>query len=357
MDLDDISSVTDPDAVAWDRVTRVTVVCLIEDPGAPEGIVLVMHPEGDRWVIPSDVRRDGEDVWDDSVLRIPLETMGFRRQDTHPYALGDDGRHVAFWVLGGKYAGERMPSVDVPWWTGSVADGAALLRSQGDADAASLVEAAEESRRAMTYERRAADLHRTLVGAYLSAGTPQGGSGFGGSESEWRDARGVLVDAFDPARTPVRFLDHACANGHLPISMVAWAAELGIEVDAYGVDIAPELVDRARGDHPAYASHFFVGDALTWVHPERERFDVVHVLLDVVPAEHHRELIRHQLSRVVAPGGRLVVSEYGDPPSARSAEAQVSRSGFTVAGRTRQPTRGGRERGFPSVWIEAPAPA
>jgi hypothetical protein len=50
---------------------------------------------------------------------------------------------------------------------------------------------------------------------------------------------------------------------------------------------------------------------------------------------------------------RLLLSEYGDPPSSRSAETQVTRAGFTVAGRCRQPTRDDRERGFPSVWIDA----
>jgi SAM-dependent methyltransferase len=135
--------------------------------------------------------------------------------------------------------------------------------------------------------------------------------------------------------------------------MVGWGAERGVTVDPYGVDIAPELVERARTDHPTLASHFWVGDALTWVHPDGERFDLVHLLLDVVAPDRHRELIRHQLDRVVVPGGRLLLSEYGDPPSTRSAEAQVARAGYTVAGRTRQPTRGGRERGFPSVWIEA----
>jgi SAM-dependent methyltransferase len=228
----------------------------------------------------------------------------------------------------------------------------ALLGSQGDAELAALVAAADESRRTLSYERRAADVHRTLVGAYLSASTPQGASGFGGTDEEWRDSRGTLADALDLTRAVIRFLDHACANGHLPVSMVTWGAELGVTVDPFGADIAPELVERARRDHPELASHFWVGDALTWVHPEGERFDLVHVLLDVVPATHHRELIQHQLDHVVAPGGRLLLSEYGDPPSSRSAEAQVTRAGFTVAGRTQQPTRGGRDRGFPSVWID-----
>jgi len=349
-----VRPVTDLEAVDWERITHVSVVCFVEDPDAADGVVLVLHRQDGRWVLPADARRPAEDVWDDAVLRIPLETMGFRRQDTHPFAVSVDGLAVAFWVTGGKYAGTRSPSVEVEWWTGSTAEGVSVLRAQGDEPAALLVEAAEESRRTMTYERRAADVQRTLVGAYLSAPTPEGGSGFGGSAGEWRDARGVLVDALDPSARTVRFLDHACANGLLAVSMVAWAAERGIELDPYGVDIAPDLVARARGDHPAYASHFFVGDALTWVHPSGERFDVVHLLLDVVPSSLHPQLLKHQLGRVVAPGGRLVLSEYGDPPSSRSAEAQVTRAGFEVAGRTRQPFRSRRPRGFPSVWIDAP---
>jgi len=343
----------DPDAVDWQRIRQVTVVCLVEDPSATDGVVAVLYPRDGRWLVPSGAPKPGEDVWDDSVLRIPLETMGFRRQETHPFALDHDRRHVAFWVTGGKYAGSRMPSADVDWWSGSVSSAVSLLTEQGDSELASLVDAAAESRRTLSYERRTADSKRTLVGTYLRAPTPQGGSGFGGTEDDWRDSRGTLADALDPTRPAIRFLDQACANGHLAVSMVAWGAERGVEVEPYGVDMAVELVDRARADHPGLASHFWVGDALTWVHPDGERFDLVHVLLDVVPAELHRQLIQHQLDHVVASGGRLLLSEYGDPPSARSAEAQVTRAGFTVAGRCRQPVRGGRERGFPSVWIEA----
>ncbi len=349
----DFDPVTDPDEIDWDLVRQVTVVCLVEDPAVEDGASVALYRDGDEWLVPSRPRLEGEDVWDDSVLRVPMETMGFRRQDTHPFALGESGRHVAFWVAGGSYTGTRMAAPVVDWWTGSVAAAGELLVAQGAVVSAALVAAAGESRRTMTYERRAADVHRTLVGAYLSAPTPQGGSGFGGSDDDWRDSRGTLADALDRSRSTVRFLDHACANGHLAITMVGWGAERGVTVDPYGVDIAPELVDRARSDHPELASHFWVGDALAWVHPEGERFDLVHVLLDVVPPERHHELIQHQLDHVVAPGGRLLLSEYGDPPTARSAEAQVTRAGFTVAGRCSQPTRGGRERGFPSVWIDA----
>src|SRR3954469_19500357 len=198
--------VVQPGDVEWARIERVTVVCLLEDPAAADGVVVVLHRRAGRWVVPSGARGEGEDVWDDSVLRIPMETMGFRRQETHPFALDHNGRHVAFWVLGGRYAGSRMPAADVDWWTGSVASTVALLTEQGDGASAALVAAAAESRRTMSYHRRAADVHRTLVGAYLSAPTPQGASGFGGTDEEWREARGILTDAVDTSRASIRFL-------------------------------------------------------------------------------------------------------------------------------------------------------
>jgi SAM-dependent methyltransferase len=195
-------------------------------------------------------------------------------------------------------------------------------------------------------------VHRTLVGAYLGAETPQGASGFGGSAAEWRDGRSMLLDALDPSRSRIRLLDHACANGHLVVSLAGWAAQLGVTVDPYGVDIAPELIERARDDHPELADRFFVGDALSWQHPEGERFDLVHLLLDVVTDDLHGLLLRHQLQHVVAPGGRLVVSQYGAVSPSRSPEAVLRRTGLEVAGLTRPPMRNGRPRGLPSAWVE-----
>ena len=343
----------DTDAIDWARIRLVTVVCTIEDDDVDGGVDVALYRSGDRWCVPSGERLPDEDVWDDTVLRVPLAAMGFRRQATHPVALDDDGRHVVFVVDGGRYAGDRLSGVRVEWWTGPVAEAVALLQRQGDEALAALVEAAVETVRALPYERRAADVARTLVGPYLRAATAEGGSGFGGSPEEWREARGVLVDALDPARRAIRFLDHACANGHLAMSMRTWAAESGVALDPFGVDIAAPLVDRATADHPELSTHFFVGDALTWRHPDGARFDLVHLLLDVVPARLHPQLVQHQLDDVVAAAGRLVVSQYGDPPSSRSAEELLARAGFSADGRTRKPTRLGRPRGFPSVWIDA----
>lgn len=346
-----------PDDVPWERVRRVSVVCFVEDLAVDGGASVVLHEHDGRWVVPTGQRLDGEDVWDESVLRIPLRTMGFRRQGTHPLALDSRRRHVVLWAEGGPYTGTRLPSrTDVAWWSGPAAEAVALLEAQGDGALARLVAAADDDRRTMSYERHAADLHRTLVGAYLRAGTPQGGSGFGGSAQEWRDSRGQLAEALDGLGTAggvVRFLDHCCANGHLAVSMAAWGAERGVRVEPYGVDVAPELVERARADHPDLADRFWVGDATTWRHPDGLHFDLVHMLYDVVPADRWPALTRHLLDEVVAPGGRLLVSHYGDLPASMSPEAIVTGLGLPVAGRTAVPTRDGRPRGFPSVWVRA----
>lgn len=345
-----------PDEVPLSRVRRVSVVCFIEDAVAEGGAVVVLHRHDGRWTVPTGDLERGEDAWDDAVLRIPLHSMGFRRQGTHPFALDKGRRHVVFWVTGGRYTGTRLHHADPQWWTGPPAEASELLAAQGDGALARLLQAADADRNTMTYERDQADLHRTLVGAYLRADTPQGGSGFGGSEQEWRQARGVLADALEGLGTDrdvVHVLDHCCANGHLAVSLARWGAERGIAVEPYGVDVAVELVERARGDHPQLADRFHVGDALTWRDPDGRRFDLVHMLYDVVPSDRWAQLTTHLLEEVVAPGGRLLVSHYGELPDSMTPESIVARLGHRVAGRTRVPVRLDRPRGFPSVWIDA----
>ncbi|CAM3562908.1 bifunctional 2-polyprenyl-6-hydroxyphenol methylase/3-demethylubiquinol 3-O-methyltransferase UbiG [Occultella aeris] len=342
-----------PDGFAWHRITRVSIVCFRTDPGAESGAVVALYRHDGGWLLPSDRRLPGEDVWDDSVLRIALARMGFRRQGTHLLAVDASRRHCVFWVDGDPYQGERPHRGDAQWWTGPADAAAELLAAQGDGALARLVLAADEARRTITYDQVVADNQRTLVGPYLRADTPQGGSGFGGTARDWRDARGVLADALDPGRASSTFLDLACANGHLAVSMVGWGAERGAEVIPYGVDIAPELVERARELHPEVADHFWIGDALTWQHPDDKQFDLVHMLLDVIPEDRHAQLIDHLLAEVVAPGGRLLLSQYGPVRPALAPEAVVERLGHRVAGRCRSPQRRGRpDPGRASVWLE-----
>lgn len=337
---------TDLDEVDWDRVTEVTIVC------QPEPDRVTLHRADDRWVCPHDRRLPGEDVWDDSILRIALARMGFRRQGTHVFAIDHTGRHVVFWIDGGPYSGLRPHATGVETWTGPTDEAAALLREQGDGALARLVARAAQHRAAMTYRQHQRDLQRTLTGGYLRAGTLPGGSGFGGDADDWRDARQCLTAVLDGLPSPVRFLDLGCANGHLGASFVDWGAERGVTVEPYGIDLAPELVDRAAELHPQWADRFWVGDVLDWQHPAGERFDVVHLLLDVLPDDLHGPAVNNALS-LIGPGGRLLVSNY-DLRESRSAERLVAALGHEVAGRTPMRTRraNGKPYGQPSVWLQ-----
>lgn len=342
----------DADAVDWDRVTEVTVVCF------PSTGQVSLLRDGDRWVCPHDRRGDGEDVWDDSILRIGLQRMGFRRQGTHVSAVDRTGRHIVFWIDGAPYTGLRPHRDDAQTWTAPAAEAAELLRAQGDHALAGLVQRAAEQQRTMTYEQHQRDLTRTLTGVYLRAETLPGGSGFGGTEQDWHDAREVLTaaleglpDDLDRPDAPVSFLDLGCANGHLAASFVPWGAARSVTVEPYGVDLSPELVERARALHPQWADRFWVGDASTWRHPDGMRFDLVHLLLDVFPEERRGAAIEHGLS-LVTPGGRLLVSHYDNRPE-HSAEVIVRGLGHEPVGRTPVRLRrgNGRPYGTPSVWL------
>lgn len=330
----------DYDDIDWQQVESVTIVCF---PSGSDDMIMVETPNGYR--IPADRRLPGEDVLLDSALRIPLQTAGFRRQGTHVVGVSDDRRQVVLWVDGWRYYGGREHQ-PVSWWTGPAAEAARLLRGQGDITLAEQVELAERHRRTITDDQIAEDSRRLLDAAYLGAGTAEGGSGFGGTPQEWRQAREQICDAIDSDGT---FLDIGCANGLLMQSIVAWSAERGHRVEPYGIDHSPALVELARQRLPQWADRIFVGDALTWSHPDGMRFDVVAVLTDVVAERRHADLINHLLDRVVAPGGRLLLNSYGGS-SRLTGEAVLRRHGFPVDGLTSLPARG-RADDHRGAWV------
>jgi SAM-dependent methyltransferase len=301
------------DDVDWSRVQRVTIVPFLDD-----GSVVV--PSNG---LPADDVRPGEDVILDSALRIPIEQACFRRQGTHVFASTEGGAHVAIWVDGARH----HTGPESFWWTGPA--------SQVDDE---LVRLADAARLALTDEQYQTDSRRILDPSYLNADTPQGGSGFGASIEEWTDRRRMITEAIE---VDGDFLDVGCANGFLLECVVDWCAARGIAVEPFGVDISPALVERARERLPQWADRIWVGDALTWTPPRT--FDVVHALLDFVRPSRRRALVDNLLTWV-APGGRLVLSQYGTGIPARTV---VEALGFTVAGETSTPTT----RGFPSVWL------
>lgn len=303
-------------------------------------------PLGGRLALPSGELLPGEDPLLDGSLRVPLETAGFRRQEAHELAA--DGDQLVLWGVGDPgYQGSR-PHAVVSLWTGAAAEAAALLRRAGDERAAALVEAADRARRSLDEAAFYRDGLRLMEPSYLRAGTPQGGSGFGGTAAEWRARRSQICQAVDRDGS---FLDAGCANGHLMESVAAWCGERGLRVEPYGVDLSAALVAEARRRLPRWADRIWVGNALDWEAPDGRRFDFVHTLLDLVPEARVPELLGHLLDRVVAPGGRLLVSHYVPiEQRGRHPAAVLDRLGFEVGGITEPGDPGGRPVP-PTAWV------
>ncbi len=334
--------------VEWQRIREISVVCFADE----DELVLFRH-QG-RLSLPRGRVAAGEDVWDDTVRRVPSASMGFRHNGTHVFAIDKAHRHAIFWV-DGAFDDRTSQDAHTSATALSLDEAASSLDAQGDFALARLLASASEHRQQMTYERHQRDGDRTTINLYLRARTPQGGSGYDGSDEEWRAARACLAVALDGlaadlgrAGDPVSFLDVGCANGHLPASFVIWGAERGVTVDPYGIDIAPELVDRARKLHPHWADHFWTGNMLNWQHPNGMTFDLVHVLLDGVPSNKFAEAISNCAS-LVTPGGRLLVSSYDMRPEL-AAETVMTELGVQVDGHTPPRSRQDGIPGQPSVW-------
>ncbi len=289
---------------------------------------------------------DGEDYLVDTVLRVPLQTAGFRYQHVRPF--GIDGRHLYAWIEGAPYRGDR-PHAEARLSFCTAEQAASWLRASGQLVLAEAVTAAAASYRALDERVFYADTVRTLGRSYLRGQTAQEGSGFGGDERAWRQARHHITEAITADGT---FLDVGCANGLLMESVAAWCAERGLAVEPYGIDLAPGLVDLARRRLPHWAGRIWLGNAIDWVPPPGQRFDYVHILLDCVPPHRRAGLVGHHLASTIRPGsGRLLVSDYaaGSP-----AAAQTLRSlGFSCGGQTSGGERPGRPP-VPTAWIDAP---
>jgi hypothetical protein len=220
------------------RVRRITFVPFLSD----GRVVLIAGPGGPA--LPSGEVADGEDYVLDTVLRVPMETAGFRYQRFHPFGL--DGEHLYAWIEGAPYTGSK-PHRSVPLSFLHAQDAAERV---GDPALATAIRAAARSYRSLSEQDFHADNRRTLEPAYLRGTTPQQGSGFGGGPGEWRQARRHITEAVDNDGT---FLDVGCANGLLMESVAAWCAEHGLDVEPYGVDISPKLAELARRRLPRWA--------------------------------------------------------------------------------------------------------
>lgn len=299
----------DPDPSAVRRLTFV--------PFLPDGRCVALP--GTR-LMTSEVGAD-EHWLLDTCLRTPLDTLGFRPQRVHPFAA--DGDHLYVWMDGDH---SRAPAVIV-----SVADLPAVARD------------AQHSFRTQPDAAYYADNVRLLEPAYLRGTTPQAGSGFEGDAERWRARREMIVDGVHRAGT---FLDVGCANGLLMASVREWAAERGLAVEPSGVDLAPRLVELARRRLPHWADRIEQGNAIDYTPTGGRRFTFVHLLLDTVPRHRHADLVRHALTTLVEPGGRVLVSHYGTDLTVAE---HLRELGFEVAGSSRARDAAGAT----TAWLEA----
>lgn len=325
------------------RVRRITFV-----PFLPDGRCVLAEGESGPYLPEGDVL-PGEDYLIDSVMRIPLETAGFRYQHLHPFGLAGD--HLYAWVEGARYTGYR-PHATVDLTAATAETAASRLRTAGRQDLAAVVLAAADSYRTLTDSAYYADSLRTLERAYLRGATPQEGSGFSGDAAAWRQGRHHITEGIGAGGS---FLDVGCANGLLMESVTAWCAERGVRIEPYGIDIAGGLVELARRRLPQWAERIWKGNAIDWLPPAGLRFDYVHVLIDCVPAARRADLVRHHLASTVRPGsGRLLVSDYGpDPEASTPSLAQaLTMAGFRVSGSSSGGQLPGRPPA-PTAWIDA----
>jgi SAM-dependent methyltransferase len=190
---------------------------------------------------------------------------------------------------------------------------------------------------------------RLVVPAYLATTTSQGGSGHSGTADDCDYTRSVVADVITRSGT---FLDVGCANGLLMESIVSWADARDLAIEPYGLDIAPELVHLARARYPAWSGHIYLGNALSWMPPQR--FDIVRTGLEYVLQPRRPEPVRHLLADVVAPGGRLVIGKFNEETTERALENEVASWGFAIAGRAERPYRCEPRLSYRAFWIDAP---
>jgi SAM-dependent methyltransferase len=147
---------------------------------------------------------------------------------------------------------------------------------------------------------------RELEESYLTSNDPIRQSGFGGGPERWRGEREPILDAVE---SDGDLLDACCANGFLLECLVKWGRERGREIRPHGLDAGERLVELARQRLARHSANMHVGNVWDWRAPRT--YDYVYVIDDCVPSDFLPELVLGLRTRMVAPGGRLIVGSYG----------------------------------------------
>ncbi|MCK4858072.1 MAG: class I SAM-dependent methyltransferase [candidate division Zixibacteria bacterium] len=174
------------------------------------------------------------------------------------------------------------------------------------------------------------ELIKSLEESYLATDDPIRQSGFSGGPERWRLEREPILEAIE---TDGELLDIGCANGFLLECLRAWGGKRGIKLTPFGLDYGAKLIELAKRRLPEYRSNFYVGNAWDWRPPEKYRY--VYTLYDCVPLGFLEEYVERLLSRVVCPGGRLIIGAYGSrsqdtPPF--DIKSFLKSHGFSIAG-------------------------
>ena len=188
-----------------------------------------------------------------------------------------------------------------------------------------------------------------VVPTYLAGDNPRAQSGHSGDATRWEGARRLILDAADRDGS---LLDIGCANGHLMESLHTWAAEDGIRLEPWGIDISSELVALARERLPQWRDRIFVGNAVDWRPPRR--FAFVRTGVDYVPSHRRPDYLRHLLVDVVQPGGRLIVGVFNEETGHAALQTAASSWGFDVAGRAERPHPDTNQLVRRLFWVDAP---
>lgn len=85
--------------------------------------------------------------------------------------------------------------------------------------------------------------------------------------NRWLGGHRSLIRAFEralhhvPKAGPLRVVDVGCGNGDGLRALARWAEKKPLELELYGVDANPTIVNIARSESKGYAINYVVGDA------------------------------------------------------------------------------------------------
>jgi len=143
----------------------------------------------------------------------------------------------------------------------------------------------------------------------------------------WRAQVNTVVQYFGERPEAPRILDLGCGPG---VSTFALGERIGPDAEIVGIDLASQMIKRARAHHQADFAHlsglrFEVADATELPFADHS-FDVAvgHSFLYLIP---DRVAVLREVRRVLAPGGTLVLME----PNRDGSLLAAARSSFDHA--------------------------